>query len=988
MTPRLCAYCSHVPYWLASLPWPTTKSESESQWRWGVDPVITLGSWRWMEAQAAMVQAAMAAEAEARKEAEAEAETGKEVGKGVGEEVGEEVGKEGKEVVREVVGEEVAGKEVAGKKVAGEAVTGKEVTGEVAGEKEEAGTGRTQTDCYLDQETDKMKRGKKASGENGRKGKSEGGGGQGEQGGGRKREENYRQEKMEGGCHLCLLITKFTDRASCAKNTSRAYYLPPVMNPRTDEWAVDVPLVFGRRGIWSWTSNSKRKEDETRGKWDWRIKCLNNEELFQVDLVKVPGSWCPKFQPPMAYNDQNPENNVLLLKDWLENCRRNHKRCREIKKTTMDTGTHFLPTRLLDVQAFGTGSDPSSHLGDDVRLVYLSPPTMGSESADTIKSPQPYFTLSHCWGPPEKRPTTTTKANLSQRMERIPFVELPRTFQDAIEMTRKLGHRYLWIDSLCIVQDDEQDWAREASLMAKVYSHASCTLSALSSRDSSGGLHLEPLDEDRSYMDLSITTSPAQRPSPKSGTIENMNRAFASSSSSSPRFRLLYYSNEDWHTLYNGTNRTMHMVGRLGDDISPLRSRAWTLQERELSRRNIHFAKKQVLWECAELKATAQRPWHDHSSSYYAGLDSSPQREWKEEWSEIEVESGSIQSLNLLQHEDGDLVQAASAANGIANTISSLLKAYTSECDWWAMVFDYSQRLLTKDTDKLAALSGMAQFYQRNHFPCARYVAGLWSSRLKEELFWKVEDKSRARRLAAAAADNYVAPSWSWASVKGGVISFKPKVPARRVKEMRKKQLMMAGTWRDVADIQPRKRDNKDARKDGMDTRKDGKDPWKDIKDARRVITDGWEVEEINLLPKYDDPYGALKDANLIISGARLVEVELFTETLIELDPEYMYGSHYYFGGLKIDGRWVADHALDVEGEAERSGGRLWCMGMVAQRDYSKLRKTVIGGLLLREEEEKRDVDRDLCVYSRVGTFRHMKVTTFDGVKPRRIKLI
>ncbi|MCV5084748.1 hypothetical protein OFB78_29530, partial [Escherichia coli] len=101
-----------------------------------------------------------------------------------------------------------------------------------------------------------------------------------------------------------------------------------------------------------------------------------------------------------------------------------------------------------------------------------------------------------------------------------------------------------------------------------------------------------------------------------------------------------------------------------------------------------------------------------------------------------------------------------------------------------------------------------------------------------------------------------------------GVISYKPKIPARRVREMRKKQMVMAGIWRDAADIQPGEKDNKDSRKDDKDPWKDGKDPWKDIKDARRVITDGWEVEEINLYPRYDDPYGALKGANLIISGA------------------------------------------------------------------------------------------------------------------------
>nr|ABC46542.1 HET domain protein pin-c3 [Neurospora crassa] len=938
MPPNLCSICAIVPHWLASLDW--------DDYSYLNDTTITLRSWRGMQVQA---EAAVAEKKKRRRGNESNCGGNDKANCGRNEGQEDEVNEANEECQEGNTGGRKDGREGGSKK------------GRKRGKK--GGKG-------------KRKRGRKKGGE-------EGGQKGGQEINGEGGEKEVTGEEGGGGCDLCYMIVHYSYRESRCKfpAASRPYYLPPEIDPRQDERYQDVPLVFGREAT---------KQGDS---WEYRMVCLSNRSLWGAEVVKVPESWWPKYLPPMAYNDQNPEINVLLLKDWLENCRQNHKRCREIKKTTMDTGTDFLPTRLLDVQAFGTGSDPSSHLGDDVRLVYLSPPTMGSESADTIKSPQPYFTLSHCWGPPEKRPTTTTKANLSQRMERIPFIELPRTFQDAIEMTRKLGHRYLWIDSLCIVQDDEQDWAREASLMAKVYSHASCTLSALSSHDSSGGLHLEPLDEDRSYMDLSITSTPPE-PYPADGstgtrqnesdTETNMNRAFASSSSSSfPRFRLLYYSNEDWHTLYNGTNRTMHMGG-LSNDISPLRSRAWTLQERELSRRIIHFARKQVLWECAELKATAQRPWHDHSSSYYyAGLDSSPQREWKGEWSEIEVES--VQDLSLqsgiVQGRDGDnLVQAAVAADGAGTTLTafSLLTAYTSECDWWAIVFDYSQRSLTKDTDKLAALSGMAQFYQRNHFPCARYVAGLWSSRLKEELFWEVEDTSRARRPAG---EIYVAPSWSWASVKGGVISYKPKIPARRVREMRNKQMIMAGIWRDAADIQPGEKGNKDSRKDD-------KDPWKDIKDARRIITDGWEVEEINLFPRYDDPYGALEGANLIISGARLVEVELFTDTLIEPDPEYMYGSYYYYGGLKINGRWVADHAIDVEGEAERSGGRLWCLGMVAQRDYSKLRKPVIGGLLLREEEEKRDVDGDLCVYSRVGTFRHMRVATFDGVEPRRIKLI
>nr|ADT63861.1 HET domain protein pin-c3 [Neurospora discreta] len=828
MSPKLCSVCAIVPHWLASLDW--------EYYSYRNDTTITLRSWREMQVQAEA--------AEKRRRGSESKCRGDDIingGRNEGQEDEEnEANKECQEGNR---------------------------TGRKKGREGGSKKGRKKGGRRRRRKTRRDRARKEGGKKGGEKVKGEGveGGGGGEEGEGKGEEE---------GCDLCFMIVHYSYRGSrCKFPASRPYYLPPEMDPREDERYKDVPLVFGREAT--------KQGDH----WEYRMVCLSNRSLWGAEVVKVPESWRPKFLPPMAYNDQNPENNILLLKDWLENCRQNHAQCRKTKKITMDKGTDFLPTRLLDVQAFGTGTYnvPSSHLGKDVRLVCLNPPTMDSDSADTLKSPQPYFTLSHCWGPPEKRPTTTVKANLAQRMERIPFFELPRTFQDAIEITRKLGYRYLWIDSLCIVQDDEQDWAREAALMAKVYSHASCTLSALSSRDSSGGLHLEPLDENRSYMDLQITSVPEPNPDSNSRTRPNgsdmsNNRVFAF-----PRFRLLYYQNEDWHTLYKGTSRSMGLC----DDISPLRSRAWTLQERELSRRIIHFAKKQVLWECAELKATAQRPWLDAS---YAVLD--PKHEWKE-WPEIEE---GIQSLSLDQGRDGgDLVQSAAADGPAALTVSSLLTAYQSEREWWAVVFDYSQRQLTKDTDKLAALSGMAQFYQQNHFPHAQYVAGLWSSRLKEELFWEVEDKSRASRPA-----DYVAPSWSWASVNGGV-SFRPKTPVRRFREMRKQK--MAETGRDSADTQE---------EDNREPRKDMKDEWKDIRDARRVITDGWKVEAINLLSKYDDPYGALKGADLIISGARLVEVELFTETLIEPDPEYIYGSHYYFGGLKMDGRWVADHVLDL----------------------------------------------------------------------------
>jgi hypothetical protein len=74
--------------------------------------------------------------------------------------------------------------------------------------------------------------------------------------------------------------------------------------------------------------------------------------------------------------------------------------------------------------------------------------------------------LSHCWG--TSTPIITTCDTINDRMKGIKFEEMTKTFQDAVSVTRNLGIQYLCIDSLCIVQGDQQDWEREASRMADV----------------------------------------------------------------------------------------------------------------------------------------------------------------------------------------------------------------------------------------------------------------------------------------------------------------------------------------------------------------------------------------------------------------------------------------------------------------------------------------------------------------------------------------
>jgi len=146
---------------------------------------------------------------------------------------------------------------------------------------------------------------------------------------------------------------------------------------------------------------------------------------------------------------------MALAKAWLDDCVDNHTTCRNISQK--------IPTRVIKVGS--EGSNP---------VLYA-----------TEHESSPYAALSHCWGSSDILRTTT--ATIHERKEGISMESLPKTFQDAVIITRKLGIEYLWIDSLCILQDSEEDWNREAAKMALVYSGATVVISADAARSSADG---------------------------------------------------------------------------------------------------------------------------------------------------------------------------------------------------------------------------------------------------------------------------------------------------------------------------------------------------------------------------------------------------------------------------------------------------------------------------------------------------------------------
>lgn len=138
-----------------------------------------------------------------------------------------------------------------------------------------------------------------------------------------------------------------------------------------------------------------------------------------------------------------------LCREWLKLCQTEHHTCPSVSNRS-------LPTRLIYVGESTSGANP--------KLV------------ETRGQTGEYITLSHCWG--QSRPPSTTKANLSSHMASMPLQSMPKTFRDAVKLVRLLGYRYLWIDSYCIIQDDEADWQRECASMAAIYSNCVVTLAS------------------------------------------------------------------------------------------------------------------------------------------------------------------------------------------------------------------------------------------------------------------------------------------------------------------------------------------------------------------------------------------------------------------------------------------------------------------------------------------------------------------------------
>ncbi|UPK96130.1 hypothetical protein LCI18_007065 [Fusarium solani-melongenae] len=225
----------------------------------------------------------------------------------------------------------------------------------------------------------------------------------------------------------------------------------------------------------------------------------------------------------------------------------------------------WLPTRLVDV-----GDTDSQR----PRVVVTASEHIGDCE---------YLCLTHRWIDTTLKLEST---NIDELSKEIPIEKISQTFRDAFETTRKLGFRYIWADSLCIMQDHQhedgwQDWLTESARMGENYKHAALTIAPTPAVDNA--------DEFFSNRDMSQRTPFAvniERKAPEDTSWSRCNRTQVDASG-----RYYCFSEDLW----------LSQVNR-----APLNRRGWVYQERLLSPRTVHFA-TEVFWECRTENAKCWR---------------------------------------------------------------------------------------------------------------------------------------------------------------------------------------------------------------------------------------------------------------------------------------------------------------------------------------------------------------------------------------------
>jgi hypothetical protein len=406
---------------------------------------------------------------------------------------------------------------------------------------------------------------------------------------------------------------------------------------------------------------------------------------------------------------------IARLKQWLADCVGTHKRCAIRSITWTDS---MRPARLLDVTVVDIHGNPG------LRLIETVP---GKSYT--------YVCLSHRWDEGID-PHKTTIENLADKLASINLTNLPGNFRDAVDITRKVDIPYLWIDSLCVIQegDEGHDLEKEIAKMGYIYQNAHLVIAAVSSSNSNAGCFIQD-----QWPDVCLQLQDSNGGSHVIGArmLDRKGKAF-----------------------------TISDV----NDHYPLLTRAWVFQERLLSTRLVQCNYGEFQYAClesltCECTASTLAPHPSNKATRNATY---------------------LGERHMLLNGSQVLRNQGSLSNWKRNVLFY----------WRTLTHEYMQHSISYSSDVLPAIGGCAQVlahhlqvYEDQNMSAhklephrVQYVAGMWKDTLAMDLLWHVRFQTypaprdsngeAIRRFEPGFARirplDSTAPSWSWASIPMG----------------------------------------------------------------------------------------------------------------------------------------------------------------------------------------------------------------------------
>ncbi|KAH8719431.1 hypothetical protein GQ44DRAFT_808784 [Phaeosphaeriaceae sp. PMI808] len=365
---------------------------------------------------------------------------------------------------------------------------------------------------------------------------------------------------------------------------------------------------------------------------------------------------------------------------WLHTCLTSHQKCR------LSDAIPHLPTRVIDV---GDGVD---------KLVRL----IASEDTHGL-----YCTLSYRWY--DSLAFKTTTENISQLYQGIPEDALHHTIREAIITTRTLGLRYLWVDALCIIQDDTDDWTREAARMSAVYENSMLTIAAIDSPSAEQGMFRTRKYPPRPY-----------------------NRDFPLDSPTG------YFGHSHPFFVFSNNCRAR--------PLGELDTRGWCLQEQFLSPRILSYADGELFWECCEVTA---------SESYPGGVSQSNRTNTERLQTRKDWQAFNTIARNVRKQDRKWSITGPSKKDAVTL--------------WCTIVEEFTRRRLTVEMDRLVAIQGISSIITA--YTNEEMVLGMCTSPLPRHLLWWVNTIAGTSKVPDALyrPAHFRCPSWSWASVVGPI---------------------------------------------------------------------------------------------------------------------------------------------------------------------------------------------------------------------------